>query len=139
MSRQEKIHLIEWLQKTPTSKQFYGIAPEELLRYYEEQQPVHAVMPALQHSDDMCFHECPNCNCRCNCSSQPCSCCNDANRLLAEVPKRDFEWVCNECNFPNLTSSVSEEEIEQELHACINCGCFEMHKRHFRITRVYAL
>lgn len=36
------------------------------------------VMPALQHSDAMCFHECPNCNCRCNCSSQPCSCCNEA-------------------------------------------------------------
>jgi hypothetical protein len=56
----------------------------------------------------------------------------DANNVLAEVPKRDFEWVCNECNFPNLTSSVSEDEIEQELHACINCGCFEMHKRYFR-------
>ena len=36
------------------------------------------VMPSLQHSDDMCFHECPNCNSRCNCSSQPCSCCNEA-------------------------------------------------------------
>ena len=54
-----------------------------------------------------------------------------AKPMLAEVPKRDFEWVCNECNFPNLTSSVSEDEIEQELHSCINCGCFEMHKRHF--------
>jgi len=48
------------------------------------------------------------------------------------VPKRDFEWVCNECNCSNLTSSVSEDEIEQELHACINCGCVEMHKRYFR-------
>jgi len=57
---------------------------------------------------------------------------SDAKPVLAEVPKRDFEWVCNECNFPNLTSSVSEDEIEQELHACINCGCFEMHKRYFR-------
>lgn len=54
------------------------------------------------------------------------------NTVLAEVPKRDFEWVCNECNFPNLTSSVSEDEIEMELHSCINCGCFEMHKRYFR-------
>lgn len=36
----------------------------------------HDVMPALQYSDDMCFHECPECNCRCNCSNQPCSCCN---------------------------------------------------------------
>lgn len=41
----------------------------------------------------------------------------------------DFEWVCNECNFPNFTSSVSEDEIELELHACINCGAFEFHKR----------
>ena len=39
MTRQEAIHLIEWLQKTPTAKQFYGIIPEELLRYYEEQNP----------------------------------------------------------------------------------------------------
>jgi hypothetical protein len=37
MTREEAIHLIEWLQKTPTAKQFYGIIPEELLRYYEEQ------------------------------------------------------------------------------------------------------
>jgi len=48
-----------------------------------------------------------------------------------EVRKRNFEWVCNECNFPNLTSSVSEDEIEQELHSCINCGGFEMRKRYF--------
>lgn len=33
--------------------------------------------PALKHSDDMCFHECPYCNYRCNCSNQPCSCCNE--------------------------------------------------------------
>lgn len=59
-------------------------------------------------------------------------CPNIANAVLGAVPERDFEWVCNECNFPNLTSSVSEDEIEQELHGCINCGCFEMHKRHFR-------
>ena len=51
--------------------------------------------------------------------------------VLAEVPKRDFEWVCNECNFPNLTSSVSEDEIVDESHSCIKCGCFEMHKRYF--------
>lgn len=57
---------------------------------------------------------------------------NDAKPVVAVVRTRDFEWVCNECNFPNLTSSVSEEEIEQELHSCINCGCFEIHKRHFR-------
>lgn len=36
-------------------------------------------------------------------------------------------WVCNECNTPNFTLSVSKEEIEQELHSCINCGGFEFH------------
>lgn len=41
---------------------------------------------------------------------------------------KEENWICNECNFPNLTLSVSEEEIEQELHNCINCGCFEFHK-----------
>jgi hypothetical protein len=55
---------------------------------------------------------------------------NNTNVVLAEVPKRNFEWVCNECNFANLTNSVSEGEIIAELHACINCGCFEMHKRY---------
>jgi hypothetical protein len=37
------------------------------------------------------------------------------------------EWVCNECNFPNFTQAVSEEEIEAEMYSCINCGCFEFH------------
>jgi hypothetical protein len=55
-----------------------------------------------------------------------------ANNVLSEVPKRDFVWVCNECNFKNLTSSVSEYEIEMELHACVNCGCREMHKMYLR-------
>lgn len=36
-------------------------------------------------------------------------------------------WVCNECNMPNFTQSVSEKEIELELHSCINCGGFEFH------------
>jgi len=49
--------------------------------------------------------------------------------LKIEIKEKDFEWVCNECNCPNLTSSVPESEIEMELHSCINCGCFEMHKR----------
>lgn len=48
----------------------------ELMKWWKLNIP--AVMPALQHSDDMCFHECPDCNCRCNCSNQPCSCCNGA-------------------------------------------------------------
>lgn len=41
--------------------------------------------------------------------------------------KSEAQWVCNECNFPNFTQSVSQEEIEAELHTCINCGCFEFH------------
>jgi DNA-directed RNA polymerase subunit RPC12/RpoP len=40
----------------------------------------------------------------------------------------DYKWVCNECNAPNFTSSVSEEDIENEVLACINCGGFEFHK-----------
>ena len=40
-----------------------------------------------------------------------------------------YEWVCNECNFPNFTGSIPESEIESEMHSCINCGCFEFHKR----------
>ena len=55
----------------------------------------------------------------------------ESKPILAQVPKRDFEWVCNECNYPNFTSSVSDDEIEMELHACINCGGFEMHKRYY--------
>ena len=50
------------------------------------------------------------------------------NTAKSEI-KQDFELVCNECNFLNLTSSVSESEIEQEMYSCINCGCFEMHKK----------
>ena len=57
-------------------------AMEEYAKLYHESEVkklnIPAVMPALQHSDDMCFHECPDCNCRCNCSNQPCSCCNGA-------------------------------------------------------------
>ncbi len=53
----------------------YGIT---LSKNAYEQLRQHFVMPAFQHSDDMCFHECPYCNCRCNCSNQPCSCCNEA-------------------------------------------------------------
>lgn len=45
-------------------------------------------------------------------------------------PKK--EWVCNECNMPNFTTSVSEEEIEQELYSCINCGGFEFHLENCR-------
>lgn len=36
-------------------------------------------------------------------------------------------WVCNECNFPNFTDSIPQEEIDAELHSCIHCGGFEFH------------
>jgi len=42
-----------------------------------------------------------------------------------EEEKMKKEWHCNACNFSNFTSSVSEQEIEQELHSCIHCGGFE--------------
>ena len=54
---------------------------------------------------------------------------------VEEVQVKDFEWVCNECNSPNLTSSVSEDEIQQELHSCVNCGCFEFHKRDLSLIK----
>ncbi len=41
---------------------------------------------------------------------------------------KDEHWICNECNFKNFTMSVPEQEIELELHNCINCGGFEFHK-----------
>lgn len=39
----------------------------------------------------------------------------------------EVTWVCNSCNFPNFTTSVSQAEIDAELHACIHCGGFEFH------------
>ena len=36
-------------------------------------------------------------------------------------------WVCNECNTPNYTLSVSNYDIENELVSCIDCGCLEFH------------
>ena len=53
MTRQEAIHLIEWLQKTPTAKQFYGIIPEELLRYYEEQNPALRIHDFVGRSEQL--------------------------------------------------------------------------------------
>ncbi len=47
--------------------------------------------------------------------------------LLANIKKPKQVWVCNECNCSNFTESVSETEIELELHSCINCGGFEFH------------
>lgn len=40
----------------------------------------------------------------------------------------DFNWVCNECDFANFTSSIGEDVIEQETFGCINCRGFEFHK-----------
>jgi hypothetical protein len=48
------------------------------------------------------------------------------------MKEKDFQWVCNECDFPNLTSAVSEQEIESGRHSCINCGCLEMHKKEIK-------
>lgn len=48
------------------------------------------------------------------------------NLALLDMPIRE-EWVCNACGTSNFTSSIPEHEIEQELHACIDCGGFEFH------------
>ncbi len=36
--KRELTNLIEWLQKVPSTKQFYGTSPELLLQYYLEQR-----------------------------------------------------------------------------------------------------
>ena len=46
------------------------------------------------------------------------------------MKEKDFQWVCNECDFPNLTSAVSEEDIEAEIYSCINCGGFKFNKKY---------
>jgi hypothetical protein len=54
------------------------------------------------------------------------------SRLSNVTDKSDaveFEWVCNECNFPNFKSSISQYDIENEKLSCINCGGFEFHKQ----------
>jgi len=61
-----------------------------------------AIKELLDNSDDMCYHECPNCGYRCNCSDQPCSCCNDDfNKQPKCKLDRDFEyckiWEQNNC------------------------------------------
>ena len=58
MTRQEAIHLIKWLQQTPTAKQFYGIIPEELLRYYEEQNQALRIHDIVGRSEQL---PCPHC------------------------------------------------------------------------------
>lgn len=50
---------------------------------------------------------------------------SEINNIKPEICEKI--WVCNECNCPNFTLAVSEEEIKQELHSCINYGGFEFH------------
>lgn len=50
-------------------------------------------------------------------------------KSTATTIEKDGNWVCNECNFPNYTSSVSQKDIEEEKLSCINCGGFEFHKQ----------
>jgi hypothetical protein len=52
-------------------------------------------------------------------------------KFVEKVVKEEyFHWVCNECDFPNLTSAVSEEEIESGRHSCVSCGGVEFHKKY---------
>lgn len=37
------------------------------------------------------------------------------------------QWICNSCNAPNFTQSVSQDEIDNETLSCISCGGFEFH------------
>ena len=45
------------------------------------------------------------------------------------MKEKDFQWICNECDFPNLTSAISEEDIKSGRHSCASCGGFEFHKK----------
>ena len=49
-----------------------------------------------------------------------------------KTENKDFQWVCNECNFPNLTGAVPEEDIKLGRHSCVMCGCVEMHKEEIK-------
>jgi len=49
--------------------------PAASLAELEEWRKANCIPVENENSDDMCFHECPNCNDRCYCSAQPCSCC----------------------------------------------------------------
>jgi hypothetical protein len=57
------------------------------------------------------------------------NCGNSFRSRIEEKTAENYEWVCNECNTPNFTANMSENEINAELYSCINCGCFEFHKR----------
>lgn len=66
------------------------------------------------NSDEMCFHECPNCNSRCNCDDQPCSCCEveENKEPISEDELIDkFKDAVNESDFhvPEFISNVKLE------------------------------
>lgn len=51
-----------------------------------------------------------------------------ARKALKEFEKKKvFSWVCNECNTPNFTMSVSKDDIEDGKLSCVGCGCVEFH------------
>ena len=53
----------------------------------------------------------------------------DSGDRRIEVQKakgQDFMWICNECGSAELSSNVSEDDLE--YIACTNCGCNEFHK-----------
>jgi hypothetical protein len=40
----------------------------------------------------------------------------------------EWSWECNECGADELSSAVSEDDLQDEKHSCTNCGGFEFHK-----------
>lgn len=69
-------NMVRWNQES--FKRTHSRLHKSIIEALNEALRIHDDMPALQYSDDMCFHECPYCSFRCNCSDQPCSCCNEA-------------------------------------------------------------
>lgn len=66
---------------------------EEYANQFKQTQPVSTEVE--EGSDNMCFHECPDCNNRCNCNNQPCSCCPTPS-VKEEVKTTDFEREAEE-------------------------------------------
>lgn len=69
--------------------------PASSMKELEEWRKANGIPVENENSDDMCFHECPNCNDRCYCSAQPCSCCTqdepDYKAMYEEaVKERDY-------------------------------------------------
>ncbi|MFA6204507.1 MAG: hypothetical protein WC710_15115 [Gallionella sp.] len=42
----------------------------------------------------------------------------------------DFSWQCNECGSDELTSSISEDDLD--WFACTNCGCPDFHREFYK-------